>query len=358
MVEDLIKERGTEVIPSATPEEWNAIREEYKKIFIREVYGTPLPEPEELTFEAVPAGAAGRGFCAGKVQYRKIVAKGKLNGREFSFPFVATIPTKKGKYPFFILNNFRDLVPDKYFPTEEVLDGGFAVLTVCYKDVTSDDGDFTNGLAGVLYPDGKRTSPTDPGKIAMWAWANMRLMDYAMTLDCLDHDNGAVIGHSRLGKTALLTGMLDTRFRYVIANDSGCTGDALTRGKEGEHVADICKTFPYWFCENYLKYVDETKLTFDQHMFLATIAPRTVLTGAAIEDIWADPASQYLSAIAASKAWENHGLQGLVHPDRLPVIGDNFDDGCICYHLRDGRHYLSREDWNVYMNTIRKKMGN
>lgn len=356
MVEDLIKERGTEVIPTATPEEWRAIREEYKSIFIREVYGTPLPDPEELTFETVSAGAIGRNFCAGKVQYRKVIAKGKLNGKEFSFPFITTIPAKKGKYPFFVFNNFRDLVPDKYFPTEEILDQGFAVLTVCYKDVTSDDGDFTNGLAGILYPDGKRTSPTDPGKIMMWAWANMRLMDYAMTLDCLDHDNAAVIGHSRLGKTAIVTGMLDTRFRYIIANDSGCTGDALTRGKVGEQVADICRTFPHWFCENYLKYTDPTNLTFDQHMLLATIAPRILLTGAAIGDVWSDPASQYLSAVAASRAWENHGLSGLVHPDRLPEVGDNFDDGNICYHLRDYAHYFSRDDWNVYIASIRKKM--
>ena len=54
-----------------------------------------------------------------------------------------------------------------------------------------------------LYENGKR-SPSDAGKIAMWAWAAMRVMDYVMTLPEIDRDNIAVIGHSRLGKTALL----------------------------------------------------------------------------------------------------------------------------------------------------------
>ena len=68
MIEALIKDRGIEAIPSTTAEEWATIREQYKRIFTQEVYGTPLPEPEELTFETVSAGAIGRNFCAGKVQ--------------------------------------------------------------------------------------------------------------------------------------------------------------------------------------------------------------------------------------------------------------------------------------------------
>ncbi len=68
----------------------------------------------------------------------------------------ASIPVNKEKVPFFVMINFRDNVPDLYMPTEEIIDSGYAVLSFCYNDVTTDDDDFTNGLAGVLYENGER----------------------------------------------------------------------------------------------------------------------------------------------------------------------------------------------------------
>ena len=258
-----------------------------------------------------------------------------------------------------MLNNFSPDVPDKYLPAEEIVDNGFAVLSVCYQDVTTDDGDFANGLAALVTPedaqgDLTKRAPSAPGKIAMWAWANMRVLDYAATKNMLDMNNAAVIGHSRLGKTALLTGALDERFRFVIANNSGCSGDALSRGNKGEQIADIVSQnrFHYWFCKNFFKYAECGYAPFDQHQLLAALAPRNVLIGAANEDAWADPVSQYLSAVAASPAWKAFGKEGLVSPDRLPEVGDIFNNGRISYHLRAGTHYLSRHDWKIYLDVL------
>ncbi|MBQ2859273.1 MAG: hypothetical protein IJE82_02830, partial [Alphaproteobacteria bacterium] len=134
-------------------------------------------------------------------------------------------------HPFFVHVNFRDLNPDRYMPTEELIDNGFAVLSIYYNDVATDDGDFTKGLAGVLYPDGKRKTDTDCGKIAMWAWAAQRALDYAETIpQKLDMKRSVVCGHSRLGKTALLAGATDERFAFSYSNDSGCSGAAIARG--------------------------------------------------------------------------------------------------------------------------------
>ena len=86
------------------------------------------------------------------------------------------------------------------------------------------------------------SSKNASSKISLWTWAAMRVMDYVQTLgDVIDLDNVAIIGHSRLGKTALVTGGYDTRFKYVISNDSGCSGAALSRGKVGEDV-DLSST--------------------------------------------------------------------------------------------------------------------
>lgn len=327
-------------------------KDEMLDILLKEEYGYLPAKPEKLTFEEtenfIPY------FCAGKAISRKIVATATINGKDFSFPFHASIPKKEGKIPFFVLINFRDNVPDMYFPTEEIMDEGFAVLSFCYKDVTSDDGDFTNGLSGILYPDGKR-NPTDAGKIAMWAWAAQRVMDYAQTLDCLDMNTSIVCGHSRLGKTALLTGATDERFKFVYSNDSGCSGAAITRDKVGETVKIITTVFPYWFCENYLKYVDnEHNMPFDQHYLVACSAPRYVYVASAIEDEWADPASEMLSCVAASDIYNSYEKKGFICENRLPLPGDEYHEGSIGYHVRSGIHYFSREDWQKVIKFVKK----
>lgn len=61
-----------------------------------------------------------------------------------------------------------------------------------YQDVTSDDGDFTNGLAGAIFGVRERVG-SDCGKIALWSWAASRVMDYCQTFDCLDLKRSAVV---------------------------------------------------------------------------------------------------------------------------------------------------------------------
>lgn len=315
-------------------------REEMLAVMQQEVYGILPPQPDRIRFEIKEYNP---NFCAGKASHSYIAAVCAIGNREFSFPFQAVLPTDGKKHPFFIHINFRPDNPDRYQPTEEIIDNGFAVLSFDYNDVTKDDEDFTNGLAGVLYPDGKRR-PTDPGKIAMWAWAAMRVMDYAESMpDILDLSCAIVCGHSRLGKTALLAAAVDTRFAFAYSNESGCSGAAITRGKQGERVRNICTVFPYWFCENYRQYMDrEEEMPFDQHYLVASIAPRKVLIGSAREDIWADPVSEQLCCFAASDAFE----QGFHCPDRPAEPGEMFFEGDIGYHLRAGTHFFSRFDWN------------
>ena len=188
----------------------------------------------------------------------------------------------------------------------------------------------------------------------IWAWAASILRDYAETLDYLDHERCAVIGHSRLGKTALVAGMIDERFKIAISNDSGCSGAALSRDKLGEDIDFICNRFPFWFCENYYKYKrNEHKLPFDQHFLLASIAPRRVYVASAEEDLWADPMSEYLSCFAASEVYEKLGLKGFVAEEKPPAEDSFYHAGEIAYHIRRGKHYLSRKDWNYYMDYIK-----
>ena len=96
-------------------------------------------------------------------------------------------------------------------------------------------------------------------------------------------------------------------------------------------------------------------MPFEQDWLLAAIAPRLLIAGSALEDEWAGPSHEYLGCVSAAKAWELLDKPGFVHPDRLPAAGDAFHEGSIGYHLRAGKHYMGREDWNRYMDFLDAK---
>ena len=337
-------------LPKNLPSPIGLNKNDILETLLREEYGYLPARPYSVT---ATLEKKDKKFCAGKAELHYLRLDCKAEWGEFSFPvYYASLKEKTG-VPCFIHINFRDLIPDIYQPTEELVDAGFATLTFCYKDVTADNGDFTDGLAGVVYPDGKRKSE-DCGKIGLWAWAAMAVMDYAQTLSELDKDRICVVGHSRLGKTALLTGALDERFLCAFSNDSGCSGAALSREKTGETIADIMMRFPYWFCENYGKYANnEGALPFDQHWLIAANIPHKVYVASAIGDAWAHPENEFLACVAASEYYEKNGSKGFIHSELMPKIGDAFHEGNIGYHIRDGIHYLSREDWQYYIRFLK-----
>ncbi len=318
-----------------------------------EEYGYLPPKPEAIRFELISEDEI---FCAGKAPLKKILAHTVINGKAFSFPFSTVIPVGTGPFPVIIHINFRDTVPDKYMYTEEIIDNGFAVLSFCYEDVTTDSDDMTDGLAGILFENGEREN-TDAGKIAMWAWAAHRVMDYAVTLPELDITKSVVCGHSRLGKTALLAAATDERFMMSYSNESGCSGAALYNEAVGETIDDIIRRFPFWFCKNYLKYKGmDNNMPFDQHFLTACIYPRRIYIASAAENEWADPTSEFLNCVAVSQIYESNGMKGFVHSNRLPNVGEKFHEGNVAYHMREGLHYFSREDWLYMMEYMHKYM--
>lgn len=339
-------------LPNALPSCLGLSRQEILGLLLREEYGFLPPAPEALEVEVL---SDNKRFCAGKAHLKALKVTAHCAFGDFSFPASYVCPVLDKPMPCVVLINFRPDVPDMYLPAEEIVDQGYGVLSFCYQDVSSDNGDFTNGLAGLLYPDGKRKAD-QCGKIGLWAWAAIRLLEYALTLPELDHSRISVAGHSRLGKTALLAGALEPRFFCAWSNDSGCSGAALSRENTGETVAAICERFPYWFCENYYKYTDnEEALPFDQHYLLAANVTHKVYVASAEGDEWACPKNEYLSCVAASPYFAAQEKTGFVYPDRLPVPGDAFHDGDIGYHLRAGLHYLSREDWNLFIQFADRK---
>ena len=164
-----------------------------------------------------------------------------------------------------------------------------------------------------------------------------------------------VVGHSRLGKTALWAGAGDERFAMVVSNESGCGGAALERRNFGETVRRITTVFPHWFCPNFAGWAGRApEMPFDQHVLLAMTAPRPLYVASAAEDLWADPRGEFLAAVAAAPAWELFGKEGLGTAD-FPAP-DAPVGGSIGYHVRSGAHDLLAWDWERFADFAEKAL--
>ena len=333
--------------PSSATGWWQKHRE-LSRLLCQAAYGQLPPQPLQLHAQEL---ALEERFCAGKAPLRQLRLSCTLPGGQVYFPVSLAVPRQENPCPAIVFISFRPNFPDKYLPVEELTDRGYAVASFCYSDVTADNSDFRSGLAAVLDVD--RSRPDASGKLILWAWAAMRVLDHLRTLPEIDHRRIAVAGHSRMGKAALLASGLDPRFFAVLANEPGCMGGALTRGKTGETLEDICDSFPYFFAPRLRDYVGrEAALPFDQHFLLALNAPRKLYVASAAQDFWADPISEFLGCAAASCAWEQLGAPGLLGADRLPRPGTVLSGGMIGYHLREGEHYLSRYEWQRFLDFL------
>ena len=236
------------------------------------------------------------------------------------------------------------------WPLAEIVGRGYALAAFYSGDVDSDRKEVSDGIyAWLAAGDPARNNPTNRGTIAAWAWGYNRCVDYLVTEPGVDAHRIAALGHSRNGKTALLAAAFDERIAIAFPHQAGCGGSAPSRGKTGESVKAINDHFPHWFNAQFKQFNDAPeRLPFDQNCLVALCAPRPVLFSAAEGDQWANPAGQFQVLQAADPVYRLLGSEGLAVQAMPPR--DQLVDSPLGFYVREGKHSITTNDWNVFMN--------
>lgn len=298
-----------------TPQDWEKRRLETLKHFEREVYGFSPEWDGEIEANII---SATENEVGGKALRREIKLTLKRDGKEVDVYVLLYLPKTALPAPVILRLNFygnhtlsevnairiteawirtnetygstdnrasekgRGLRKDNW-AVEEAIDRGYGIATLYYGelDPVFDDG-FENGVHALFQ---EERADGSWGAVAAWAWGISRVMDYIETLEEVDDEKVAVLGHSRLGKAILWAGATDSRFSLVISNNSGCGSSALSRRKYGETVGRINSAFPHWFAGRFNSYNEnEEELPIDQHQLIALMAPRLVYIASGEED--------------------------------------------------------------------------
>jgi hypothetical protein len=343
-----------------TKEQWQQRREKIKQVLEFYALGHRPPPPGNVVGHELQSA----GLMNGTVTYRLVhLAFGP--GEKLGFDVAVFIPadTEKFKFPTIVQPSFfltpgvtppksgelpakagtparrAARVPVAVTPEDaakqyaEPLRRGYAIVTFYYQQCGADKPDSRSTGFFPTYPD------YDWGDLAAWSWGMSRCVDYLQTQSFADKSKLIALGHSRLGKTALVAGAFDERFALTAPAGSGCGGAAAYRfngkgrgGREG--LEDAVKNAPQWFGPRMHEFAGQVeKLPFDQHWLMALIAPRLCIAADGLDDKATNNNALVQCYLAARPVYEFLGV-----PDHL---GINF---------RPGPHKLAPEDWTAILD--------
>ncbi len=298
----------TDGSPLRSKEDWQRRRTELKELFETYEYGRLPPKPEKMMID--------RGSVIIDQDNEAEIQNLKLNlenrGKTFTMRVRLTMPRNAAKpVPVVIKSVFGRF----NYGTEESREArmnrflgpfikrGYAVAEFSMQQVAADSKEQprTTGMYQ-LFPDN-----IDCGGLMAWAWGFHRVIDAVETVNKIAPKKIVVTGHSRYGKAALLAGAFDERIAITVPSHSGCAGTAPYRfiyGKS-EQLHNIVGFAPQWFRPDFNRFTDNVeRLPVDQHLLLALVAPRGLLSTEGTKDSWTNPQGSQLSYLAAKEVYD------------------------------------------------------
>jgi hypothetical protein len=349
--------------PVTTAAQWRIRREEMKKILLENFIGEMPPAPGNVEGTVT----ASTPVLGGKVVFRQIDLKFGPD-QKLTLKIAIFTPVGAGPFPTFVQPNFfetphfSEKTPDAANPTptptqtenqhrfaewrrrmtdpealaladKDLFDHGYALATYGYTQSAIDNPTQHSTGYFLAYPN------MTWGGLGVFAWTMSRCVDYLETLPYIDHSKLIAVGHSRLGKTALIAGAMDERFALVAPVGSGAAGTGLFRvngaareGKEG--LEEYVRSFPYHVSPNLPKYAEHAdSLPFDQHWMIALVAPRPLISAEGLSD-------QYCNGKASKASYYAS----------LPVYKFLKAEDNLGINYRPGTHAFTPEDWQAILD--------
>ena len=221
---------------------------------------------------------------------------------------------------------------------------GYAVIDYNSNGDVASASSLYTGIFYDLYPECRGDNYANGvGHLAARAWGAGLIIDCieAETGDLakLDPEKSAVTGFSYLGKTALVTGVLEDRIAVTNPAHSGIGGAALLRytsqGKKylkSEYPMDMdeeyfltTKTEPIgqvqgqgalWVKSIFADFIGSDSTPFDTHMLLSLVAPRGLFVSSGYFDNGTDPEGMYGAYLGAQKVYQFLDAEGnIVYAD-------------------------------------------
>jgi hypothetical protein len=237
---------------------------------------------------------------------------------------------------------------------QQVLAKGWGYAELIPTSYQADNGaGLTQGIIGLMNK-GQPRKLDDWGTLRAWAWGASRALDYFETDQAVDAKQIGLEGHSRFGKTALVTMAYDPRFAVAYISSSGEGGAKLYRHIFGEQVGNVAAASEYhWMAGNFLKYAGPLTpgdMPVDAHELIALCAPRPVFIGAGAlnGDGWADARGMFLAEVGAGPVYRLLGKEDLGTTE-FPPIETPLVAGDLAFRQHSGGH-TPGPNWPMFLN--------
>jgi hypothetical protein len=249
---------------------------------------------------------------------------------------------------------------------QQLLAKGWGYAVIIPTSFQADKGDGLEGGIIGLVNKGQPRKLDDWGTLRAWAWGASRALDYFETDKSVDAKHVGIEGHSRYGKTALVTMAYDPRFAIAYISSSGAGGAELYRRNFGEPIGNLAGAGEYhWFAGNFLKYdgpLTPNDLPVDAHELIALCAPRPVFIGggATQGDGWADAKGTFLAAVGAGPVYKLLGAKDL-GTSEFPTIETPLIEGDLGFRQHSEGH-TPAPNWPTFLtfashHTDRRTLG-
>ena len=197
------------------------------------IWGILPSKPLHLSVKPI---AINPSYLSGKATLKQMMMEIDFGDTTEEIPLTIVVPNRTFPCPAIIKINDENTL--EYSSIDEMVNEGFAVFSVYFKDITDNNSNFKSGL----YPQiaGSRRKKTSSGKAIVWAWAAIRILEYASVLSEIDNTKIGIIGKGIFAFSARLAAKADSRFSFIIPRN------------EPQINEDFIREYPYLFSRSFV----------------------------------------------------------------------------------------------------------